>query len=108
MGKRTQGLRGMPPYEQRLHQIPYPRIKNPDGSFSTHRMAADVDKSGNWFAYPLIQKDDTGRLRQLPQNEAFQRALRMNNYKAFGGNKAAALEYARGGYKRGTNIEDRR
>jgi len=101
----AQGLRRMPEYERRLHQIPYPQLRNPDGSVSTHRMAAEVGEDGNWSAFPTIQQGKDGRLRQLELRDAQRRAMKAKNYKDFGKNKEAALEYAAGGYKKGTNIE---
>ena len=98
----------MPAYQRRLLQIPYPQIKNPDGSVSTHEMAADMDAAGNWYAYPTIQQDDKGLLRRYPQKEAMKRAMQQSNFKAFGTDKDAALKYAQGQYKNGTYIEDLR
>lgn len=95
----------MPRYEERLRQIPYPSIQNEDGSRSTHRMAAEVDENGNWIAFPEIQEVE-GSLVELEKQKAMARALREENYKNFGKDKNSALEYAKGGYKKGTNIEE--
>lgn len=94
-----------PRYEERLRQIPYPAITNEDGSRSTHRMAAEVDENGNWLAFPEIQEVD-GKLVQMETQKAMAKALREGNYKSFGKDKDSALEYAKGGYKKGTNIEE--
>ena len=91
-------------FEDRLRQIPYPRIENEDGSFSTHRMAAEVDEEGNWYAFPLVQEVD-GKLVELEMPDAMSRALSEGNIKKFGKDKASAVEYAQGGYKKGTNID---
>lgn len=100
-------------YEQRLYQIPYPQITNPDGSKSTHRMSAEVDKQGNWHAFPTIQQNNMGELEDMARpplkvgsgGAAMQKALAEGNTRNFGKDKQAALNYARGGYKQGTNIE---
>jgi len=96
---------GMPEYERRLSQIPYPNIDNGDGSRSTHEMAVEVDDNGNWFAFPTIQPGDNGQLQRFELRDAQQRAMATGNYKAFGQDKDAALQYGAGGYKTGTNIE---
>ncbi len=96
----------MPRYEERLYQTPYPRIANEDGSYSTHKMAAEVDENGNWYAFPLIQEID-GKLEELSPQRAMAKAIRDGNLKRFGAEKEAALEYAKGGYKKGTVIEAR-
>lgn len=98
------GLRQIPPFEKRLHQIPYPRIKNADGSYSTHRMS-DAEVDGRYIAYPTIQQMDDGRLAELVQQEALRRALKRKNYREFPTAEEASA-YARGGYKQGTNIEE--
>ena len=97
----------MPRFEERLRQIPYPRIENEDGSFSTHRMAAEVDEDGNWYAFPLVQEVE-GKLVELEMPDAMSRAMSEGNIKEFGQDKASALEYAQGGYKKGTNIDPER
>ncbi len=95
----------MPRYEERLRQIPYPFITNKDGSHSTHRMAAEVDENGNWLAFPEIQEVN-GKLVQMEKQKAMAKALREGNYKLFGKDKDSALKYAKGGYKKNTNIEE--
>lgn len=99
----------MPRYEERLREIPYPFIENEDGSRSTHRMAAEVDENGNWFAFPTIQQGEDGVLVEFDDNrEAMANAMASGNIKEFGGDKDAAIGYAQGGYKAGTNIDDPR
>lgn len=94
-----------PEYEQRLNQIPAPRLTNPDGSFSTHSMAAEVDGRGNWFAFPTVQPDAAGQLMRYGLRDAQARAMATGNFKAFGADKAAALAYANQGYKKGTALD---
>lgn len=75
-------------------------IQNPDGSVSTHRMAAEVDENGNWFAFPTIVEQPNGELKEFDTNqEAMDFALRTGENIPFGRNKAKALDFARGGYK---------
>jgi hypothetical protein len=83
----------------------YPSIKNEDGSFSTHRMAAEVDDNGNWYVFPTIVQMPNGGLFQFKDNRtAMQYNLKNNNYIPMP-NKKRALEYAEGGYKQGTPLE---
>lgn len=96
----------VPEFEQRLQQQDFPRINNPDGSISTHEMAAEVDDQGNWFAFPTIQPGPDGTLQRMELREAQARAMAEGNYKAFGQDKQAALDYAAGGYKAGTVIDE--
>jgi hypothetical protein len=91
----------MPEYEKRLHQIPFPSLGN-----KTHLMAAETDENGNWFAFPTIQPDDSGKLVEMELRNAQRKAMRNKNYKAFGKDKNSALDYAEGGYKKGTVIDD--
>ena len=78
----------------------YPHIKNADGSVSTHRMAAEVDENGNWFAFPTVVSMPGGELKEFGDNrEAMSHNLKTGNVKEFGQDKDAALAYAEGGYK---------
>ena len=80
-------------------------IQNPDGSISTHLMAAEVDSNGNWYAFPtiisngmeLIQVDD-------PFKALFTNIMR-NEFIAFGKDEEGAREFARGAYKLGSPLE---
>jgi hypothetical protein len=83
----------------------YPFITNEDGSFSTHRMAAEVDEDGNWFVFPTIVQLPTGELKQFEDSRmAMQYNLRTGNYLSMK-NMEEALKYAEGGYKKGTPLE---
>jgi len=83
----------------------YPVIKNKDGSVSTHRMSAEVDKNGNWFVFPTIVMLPTGELYQFKNNqEAMKYNLKAGNYLLMKG-KDEAISYASGGYKKGTALE---
>lgn len=77
----------------------YPFIRNKDGSISTHRMAAEVDEKGNWYAFPTIVMLPSGELYQFnDNNQAMRYALRTGNFLPMK-NKDEAIEYAKGGYK---------
>ena len=95
----------MPEYEDRLRQIPFPGIKNPDGTVSTHSMAAEVDENGDWYVFPTVQPGEDGKLKRMELREAQAKAMIDKNYKAFGKDKKSALAYAADGYKVGTNID---
>lgn len=76
----------------------FPAISNPDGTVSTHRMAsAEVD--GRNIAYPMIIQDPaTGKLTPLDDDQAFDYALRNNEYLTFP-DQQSAQAFAEGGYK---------
>jgi len=83
----------------------YPVIYNDDGSWSTHRMAAETDSEGNWFAFPTIVMLPTGELYAFKTNEeAMNYNLRTGNYLPMS-SKKVALKYAKGGYKEGTPLK---
>ncbi len=85
-----------------------PRINNPDGSFSTHRMAAEVDGGGNWWAFPTIVQLPNGNLHQFDDHqEAMQYNIQRGEAVHFGPDKSSALAFADGGYKQGTPIEQK-
>lgn len=77
----------------------YPFIRNDDGSISTHKMAAEVDENGNWYAFPTIVMLPSGELYEFnkPQ-QAMDYALRTGNFLLMK-DKEAAIKYAEGGYK---------
>jgi hypothetical protein len=80
----------------------YPVIDNPDGSFSTHRMAAEVDEKGDWYVFPTIQMEG-GKLNQYNDvRDALNNAKRTGNFIGFP-NKQSALSYA-DSYKYNTKL----
>ena len=88
----------------------YPFIKNSNGQISTHRMRAERDAEGNWYAFPTIVQLPDGSLKEFPDTEqGTQEAMSYNieneNYVAFGKQKEKALNYSKGGYKKGTPLE---
>ena len=83
----------------------YPVIQNPDGSVSTHRMAAESDAQGNFYVFPTIQMED-GRLVEYEDNrQAMDAAFRSGNILR-APNMLSALRYAEGGYKQGTPLAE--
>ena len=83
----------------------YPYIENEDGSISTHRMAAERDAEGNWYVFPTIVQLPSGELYEFKDNSmAMKYNLRTNNFLPFT-KKQEALNYAKGGYKKGTALE---
>jgi len=87
-----------------LNPQKYPYIVNKDKSVSTHRMAAEVDENGNWYVFPTIVPDGKGGLKELDNMEAFDYALSNKQYMLMP-SKEEAIEYAKGGYKKGTPLE---
>ena len=83
----------------------YPYITNEDNSISTHRMAAEVDENGNWVVFPTIVRLPTGELYQFEDSgQAMDFNMRTGNYLPMP-SKKDALNYAKGGYKKGTPLE---
>lgn len=83
----------------------YPVINNPNGSISTHRMAAEVDENGNWYTFPTVQMIDGNLVEFNDSRKAMEQAFKTGNIlKA--PNKEAALRYANGGYKQGTTLNN--
>jgi len=84
----------------------FPHITNEDGSISTHRMAAEIDENtGKWHAFPTIVQNRDGTLSQFKDSrEAMKHNMRTGNIKEMP-SKEAALDYAQGGYKKGTYMD---
>ena len=82
-------------------------IMSEDGKEQTHRMAAEV-VDGIWYAFPLIVEQEDGQLKQYDEKDwmsAFEDNLSKNNVISFGKDKDKAIEFAEGGYKKGTPLE---
>jgi hypothetical protein len=82
----------------------YPYIANKDGSVSTHRMAAETDENGNWYVFPTIQFDGKKLIRFKTNQKAMENAMLTGNFLPMS-SKEEALNYAEGGYKKGTSLE---
>ena len=60
----------MPEFIDRINNPEkYPFITNEDSSISTHRMAADQDKDGNWYAHPMIVQLPSGELKEYTNQQ---------------------------------------
>ena len=97
----------MPEFIDRINNPEkYPFITNEDSSISTHRMAADQDKDGNWYAHPMIVQLPSGELKEYtnPQ-QALEDNLTSGNVLPME-SKEEALAYAENGYKLGTPLKE--
>lgn len=94
--------------DRSLNPQNYPVINNPDGSTSSHRMAAEVDENGNWYVFPTIQMQPDGTLRQYDDAREAMKAAFMTGNILRAPNMKSALQYAEGGYKVGTPMEQTR
>lgn len=75
----------------------YPRIDNPDGSYSTHLMAS-ARAGGKEIAFPTIIQGENGKLEKLSMNEAIKYALKHQEYIEFPTQEEADA-FASGAYK---------
>lgn len=74
---------------------------NPDGTFSTHKMAWGT-YNGKYIAFPTLVPDETGQL-MMPRNP-IAHAVATGNFMTFD-NQEDAEKYASGGYKQGTGLQ---
>lgn len=80
----------------------FPAIKNADGSVSTHKMSSG-EISGKNIVYPtIIQEGD--QLKQLPEKEAIEHAIKTKEYIAFP-DKKSAEDFAEGAWKKQPGID---
>ena len=85
----------------------FPFIKREGGKVSTHGMAAEVDDTtGKWVVFPTIVQLPDGTLYEFKDSHtAMKYNLRTGNYLPMK-NKTQALNYAKGGYKKNTPLEN--
>ena len=85
----------------------YPVLNNPNGSVSTHEMAAEIDEdTGRWMTFPMIQQMPDGSLKRFEDTrEAMSNAKKQGNALQWQ-DSHAAIEYAKGGYKKGTPLAE--
>tara|TARA_R110000751_G_scaffold118645_1_gene219145 strand:+ start:216 stop:605 length:390 start_codon:yes stop_codon:yes gene_type:complete len=77
-----------------------PRIHNPDGSVSTHRMATEIDKDGNWHTFPTIVQRPDGTMHQFKDSfEAMNYGKETGEIISFGKDKETAINFGANGYK---------
>jgi GH24 family phage-related lysozyme (muramidase) len=72
-------------------------IQNPDGSVSSHLMGHEQLEDGTWIAFPYIQRDESGQLKDYG-DEAMDRVLESGNYFKYPDEKSAAA-YSMGSWK---------
>jgi GH24 family phage-related lysozyme (muramidase) len=72
-------------------------IQNPDGSVSSHLMRHEVTDDGTWIAFPQIQRDESGQLKDYG-DEAMGRVLESGNYFKYP-DKESAAAYSMGSWK---------
>jgi len=78
----------------------FPVVNNPDGSFSTHRMAAEIGPDGKAYAFPTIMQKPDGELLQFDDNyQALDYGLKSGEVLEFP-SIDEAVAYAEGGYKK--------
>lgn len=97
----TKQLEAMRPQFQDRIDNPqnYPVIENEGGSISTHRMAAEVDEAGNWYAFPTIVQMPDGELKEFEDPfEAMRYNKSIGNVVKFD-SQEEAMNYAKGAYK---------
>jgi hypothetical protein len=81
-------------------------LVNQKGERETHRMAAEVDENGDWYAFPMIVKRK-GKLHKFTNSaEAMAWNKKHNNVKKFD-NKEDAMHYSIN-YKKGTPLNNKR
>lgn len=91
-------------FEKRI-QNPVLRIKNQDGSASTHEMMS-WEQDGRYFAAPTIVEKEKGKLIELSEEDAVKYALQTGEFKEFKTDQEAK-DYANNGYKKGTPLEEK-
>lgn len=65
-----------------LNPYIFPQINNPDGTYSTHKMAwSTVD--GKPVVYPTIIQNDSGALQELAPKDALDYAMKSGQYIRF-------------------------
>jgi hypothetical protein len=68
-------------------------------------MSAEVDDKGNWYVFPTIVQMPTGELYEFKDPyQAMEYNKRTGNYLPMK-SKEEAINYASGGYKKGTPLE---
>jgi hypothetical protein len=89
-------------FEKRI-QNPAQTIENKDGTSSTHKMMS-FEADGKYYAAPTIVQIN-GKLLELKPEEAIDYAMKNGEFKEFKTEKEAQ-QYAEGGYKKGTPLEN--
>lgn len=77
--------------------------KNPDGSHSTHLMAAETFDGKNWVVFPTLFQNPDGSwidMSNEPREKAFQEAEIRGEVINFGTDKDSALNFGKGSWKK--------
>lgn len=100
---------GIPYFETRLDDPNDPRgIIQPDGRIGTHQMRAEIDpETGKMTAFPMIvDMPGLNRLHQFKDpGVALNYNKSLNNVRVFD-DPQEGIDYAAGGYKKGTPLDD--
>ena len=79
------------------------RMKNPDGSFSTHLYATETfDEGKSWVSFPTLFQNPDGSWVDMSENdprEAYEEAKRRGEVIDFGRRKRAAIRFGEGSWK---------
>ena len=79
-------------------------IKNDDGSYSTHSLAYAEIEDGKYIIYPTVVRDkNTNKLIRLKPNEAYDYAIKNNEYITVN-SKDVAEYYTKKGFKESTSL----
>lgn len=89
--------------QRALNPSGWPQLANPDGSYSTHRMAWGTDDHGPVVFPTIVFDPQTNALKQLPDDEAWRHAMRSNEFIRMP-NGADADWFSNNGYKLGAGI----
>lgn len=77
-----------------------PQVDGMSGHPSTHIMATEVDREGNWYSFPTLVRKSDGTMHRFTDNfEAMNYALKTGEYIPFGRDKDAAIRFGGDGYK---------
>ena len=76
----------------------YPNMSNEDGTVSTHKMAYG-EADGKYYVYPTIVQEETGKLKQLSNDDAWEYAMKTGEHIVFDKEEDAA-KFSRGAYKK--------
>jgi hypothetical protein len=74
-------------------------VKNSTGTTSTHSMAAEQDKEGNWYVFPTVVNQGGKLVRYDDSFAAMDENFKTGEYISFGKDGNSATKFAAGGYK---------
>jgi hypothetical protein len=74
-------------------------VQNSTGTTSTHSMAAEQDKEGNWYVFPTVVNQGGKLVRYEDPFAAMDENFKTGEYISFGKDGDSATKFAAGGYK---------